>query len=91
MKVVLEKYLGRTVGVNLEKTHHIDAAELVAVGDESFSVDSSVDGHLHHVMYTNVVQVIEDPAGVEVRHLFTANERFNLIIKIGHIVAYVAA
>ena len=91
MKEVLTRYIGKTIGVNLEKTHHIDAAELVTVGDDSFSVHSSSDGHLHHVMYTNVVQVIEDPDGVEVRHLFTANERFDLIIKIGHIVAYVAA
>ena len=88
MKNVLEKYLGLVVGVNLEKSHHIDAAELVAAEDDHFTLHSAVDGHLHHIPYANIVQIIEDVNGVEIRHLFTANERFVLVIKIGHVVAY---
>ena len=91
MKEVFKQYMGKIIGLNLEKSHHFDAAELVAVGDESFSVRSPADGHLHHIMFSNVVQAIEDPDGVEIRHLFTANERFNLVIKIGHIISYVPA
>lgn len=91
MKDVLVKYVGKVVGVNLEKSHHIDAAELIAVFDNYFTLNSSIDGHLHHIAYSNIVQVIEDAQGVEIRHLFTANEQFELVIKIGHVVAYTPA
>lgn len=91
MHDVLSKYVGKPVGINLEKSHHIDAAELLAVHEDYFTLRSSVDGHLHHVMYSNLMQVIEDPDGVEIRHLFTSNERFALVIRIGHVVAYTPA
>lgn len=91
LRSLLEKYLGKTVGVNIDKTHHIDAALLIAVHDDFFTLRSSGDGHLHHVTYANIVQVIEDDNGVEIAHLFTANERFDLVIKIGHVVAYTPA
>lgn len=91
MKALMTKYLGRVVGINLERSLHFDAAELVAAHDQYFSVRSPADGHVHHIVYTNVVQVIEDPDGVEIRHLFTATERFELVIKIGHVVTYVPA
>jgi len=91
MRDVIRKYLGQVVGANLEKSHHIDAAEVIDTNDSYFSLRSAVDGHLHHVMYTNVVQAIEDPGGVEIRHLFTANQRFELIIKMGHVVSFVPA
>jgi len=89
MRELIRRYVGKVVGANLERTHHIDSAEVVEAHEAYFTLRSSTDGHLHHVMYTNVVQAIEDPAGVEIRHLFTANERFELVIKMGHVIAYV--
>ena len=91
MNDVLAKYVGKEVGINLDKSHHLDAAELIAVHADYFTLRSAVDGHLHHVMYSNIMQVIEDPDGVEIRHLFTSNERFQLVIRIGHVVAYTPA
>ncbi len=86
MKEVLGKYIGTTIGINIERMHHIDAVELLSVGDSYFSVHSSTDQHVHHIPYTNVVKVIEDDQGVEIRHVFTSNERFNIVVKIGHVV-----
>ncbi len=86
MKAVLEPYLGKTIGINIDRIQHIDAAELVGVADAYFSVRSSIDRHLHHVPYTSVVKIIEDPDGVEIRHLFSMNERFELVVKMGHVV-----
>ena len=43
------------------------------------------------MMYANIVHVMEDVQGVEIRHLFTANEQFELVIKVGHVVAYMPA
>ena len=91
MKDVLAKYLNKNVGINLDKANHIDAAQLVGAGDDYFSVRATTDGHLHHIMYCNVLQVTEDEQGVEIRHLFTSNERFQLVIKIAHIAAYTPA
>lgn len=86
MKEVLENYIGTTIGINIERVHHIDAVELLAVLDTHFSVRSSTDRHVHHIPYSNVLKVIEDSQGVEIRHLFTTNERFNIVVKIGHVV-----
>lgn len=46
------------------------------------------DQHVHHIPYANLVKIVEDDKGVEIRHLFTANERFNVVIKVGHVVTY---
>jgi len=86
MKEVLENHIGTTIGINIERIHHIDAVELLTVLDNHFSVRSSTDQHVHHIPYSNVLKVIEDAQGVEIRHLFTTNERFNIIVKIGHVV-----
>ena len=86
MKEVLECHLGKTIGVNIEKVHHIDAVELLSVSETYFSVRASTDNHLHHIPYTNVIKIIEDDEGVEIRHLFTINESFNIVIKMSHVV-----
>jgi len=86
MKEVLENHIGTTIGINIERVHHIDAVELLTVLDNHFSVRSSTDQHVHHIPYSNVLKVIEDGQGVEIRHLFTTNERFNIVVKIGHVV-----
>ena len=86
MKDVLEKHVGTIIGINIERSHHIDAVESMAVSDIHFSVRSSTDQHLHHIPYGNIVKAIEDENGVEIRHLFTTNERFNLVVKMGHVI-----
>ena len=91
MKQVLEKHIGTTIGINIERVHHFDAVELLSVSGSYFSVRSSTDQHVHHIPYSNVLKVIEDEQGVEVRHIFTANERFKIIVKIGHVVVQTIA
>jgi len=88
MKEVLEKHIGTTIGINIERAYHLDATELLAVHDTYFSVRPATDQHIHHIPYFNVLKVIEDDKGVEIRHVFTANERFKLIVKIGHVVVH---
>ena len=85
MKQVLEKHIGTSMGINIEQVYHFDAVELLSVCDTYFSVRSSTDQHVHHIPYSNVLEVIEDEKGFEVRDVFTANERFSIIVKIGHI------
>ena len=91
MKEVLAKHIGTTIGINIERVHHIDAVELLTVSDTYFSVRSSTDQHVHHIPYLNVLKMIEDDQGVEIRHLFTTNERFNIVVKIGHVVVQTVA
>lgn len=88
MKEVLENHVGMTIGVNIESPHQIDAVNLLSVSDDYFSVHSSTDEHVHHIPYANIVKAVEDENGVEVRHVFTSNERFNLIVKVGHVVVH---
>lgn len=91
MKDVLEQHIGETIGVNIERPHHVDAVELLSVSDTYFSVKSSTDGHTHHIPYNNVLKMIEDPDGVEIKHLFTMDESFRIIVKIRHVVAQMIA
>ena len=91
MKEILESHIGTTIGINIERVQHIDAVELLSVSDAYFSVRSSTDQHTHYIPYSNVLKVIEDSQGVEIRHLFTANERFNIVVKIGHVVVQTVA
>ncbi|MFP6642401.1 MAG: hypothetical protein VCF24_02385 [Candidatus Latescibacterota bacterium] len=87
MKSLLEGHVGETIGINIDRPHHIDAAEVLAAHDAYFSVQSSFRPTCasHPVR-----QPGQDRRGrcVEIRHLFTANERFNVVIKVGHVVTY---
>jgi hypothetical protein len=87
MKEVLDKHIGKTIGVNIERLHHIDPVELLTVADSHFSVRTPGENHVNHIPFCNVLKLIEDDQGVEIRRgLFTANQRFNLVVKIGHVV-----
>ncbi len=91
MRAVLQDHIGETIGINIDRPHHVDAAELLFVTDSYFSVKSSTDGHTHHIPYSNVLKAIEDRDGVEIKHLFTVDEHFNIIVKIRHVVAQMIA
>ena len=91
MKTVSEKHIGTVIGINIDKVQHFDAVELLGAFDSYLSVRSSTDQHVHHIPYTNVLKIVEDEGGVEIRHLFTSNERFRIIVKIGHVIVQTIA
>ena len=89
MKAVLSKYLGKTIGINIEKPLRLEAATLTATGDEHFTVVDDHKGYTHHFTYASVVQVIEHEGGVDVGGLFQHREHFPVVVKVGHLVEYV--
>ncbi len=90
MKKVLQKHLDQTIGLNYEKPFKIEAAKLIAVEENYFTVIDGQKGYTHHFSYFSVVQIIENPGGIDVGGLFTHKEHFDLIVKVGHLLQYVA-
>ena len=85
MKDILEKYLGREIGINIERPMRIDAAMLRAVHDDYFSVTDENKGYTHQFFYHNIIQVMEHPEGVDVGGLFEHKKHFSLVIKVTHV------
>lgn len=91
MKDILLPYLGKTVGINYERAFKIEAAKLTAVTDTYFSIVDSEKSYTHSFPYYGVVQVIENPDGIEIGGLFSHKENFPVVIKVGHLVEYLPA
>lgn len=85
MKVILEKYLNKEIGINIERPLRIDSAILTAIGDNFFSIVDENKGYTHHFSYSSIIQIIEHPDGIDVGGLFEHKKHFNLVIKVGHI------
>ncbi len=84
MKILLQPFLNTQIGINLERPLHIDAATLIAVQNEYFSVTDE-RGYTHHFPYGSVIQIIEHEGGIEVGGLFQHKQLFPLVIKISHL------
>ena len=85
MKDILEKYIQREIGINIERPLRIDSATLKSVSDHYFSVVDENKGYTHHFSYNSIIQIIEHPDGIDVGGLFEHKKHFNLVIKVGHI------
>ncbi len=84
MKEILAPYLGKEIGINIERPLRIDSATLKYVTDNYLSVVDHTKGYTHHFPYASVVQVIEHPDGIDVGGLFEHKKHFSLVIKIEH-------
>jgi len=91
MKKILLPYLGKTIGINFERAFKIEAAELCAVEEQYFSIVDGNKGYTHSFPYNGVVQIIENPEGIEIGGLFTHKENFPVVVKVGHLVEYLPA
>lgn len=91
MKTVLETYLNQEVGINYEKPFKIDAAKLVRIEEDHFSIVDDDKGYTHHFAFSSIVQVIENADGVDVGGVFSHKQHFPVVIKVGHILEYVPA
>lgn len=92
MKNVLEAYVGQRIGMNFRKPFHVDAVRLVAVAPGHFSVRELNNDNVRHFTWSSVVQVVENPAGIETGGgLFTHSESFAVVVKVGHLLEYAMA
>ncbi|PKN45105.1 MAG: hypothetical protein CVU59_09985 [Deltaproteobacteria bacterium HGW-Deltaproteobacteria-17] len=89
MKEILLPYLKQQIGINFERAFKIEAAELIDVTDTYFSIRDARNGNVHYFSWHAVVQIIENPAGIEVGGLFTHKETFTITVKVGHLTEYV--
>lgn len=88
IKTILEKYIGREVGANLERPMSIDTVTLTSVEEDYFSIKNEADGNECIVPYFNIVNLTENPDGVSVHGLFKSHKSHPLVIKIGHVIEY---
>lgn len=89
MQSILNKYLQKQIGINLDKAFHLQKVVLVAAEDDYFSIMSRSDDCLHHFPYSAIVQVIENPDGVPIGGFLQHKEVYALVVKVGHIMDYV--
>ncbi len=88
MKSILEKYLNKEVGINIENAFRFESARVTAVEDNYFSVVDKKQSYTHHFSYNCVVQIIENDTGVDIGG-FLSHKHFNVVIKVGHIMEFV--
>ena len=86
MRKLLMQHLNQRVGINYLRPHHIDPAVVVAAEKGYFTIRGEADEELHHYPYGNIIQVAEKPGGIEIGGPFTHKQRFDVIIKVGHLV-----
>jgi len=91
MKDVLTRHVNQEVGINLDRPFRVESALLLNVEHDYFTIQDHKNDYIHHFSYASVVQIIENPGGVEVGGLFTHKRRFPVVIKVGHLVEHVPA
>ena len=91
MKAILEKYVGSEIGINIERPLVVESVRLTAVCDGHFSVHREKDGNIYHIPFTNIVKACENAEGVVISSLFKHTQTYSLVVKIGHVVAYLPA
>lgn len=85
MQSILNKYLQKQIGINLDKAFHLQKSVLVAAEADYFSIMSSHDDCLHHFPYSAILQVIENPDGVRIGGFLQHKQMYALVIKVGYI------
>ena len=84
MKDTLEKYIGTTIGGNLDRLLVIESIEVVSVHETCFASRSLATGNTYFIPYTNILKIIENEDGIKLRRFFSAKKKFRAIVKIGH-------
>ena len=92
MKDILERYVGKEIGVNANKPFHIDSYLLESVEDLYFSVCQEKSSSRTHIPYHSIIRIIEDQTGgIHVGGLFQQKKDFPLVVKVAHYVTTVPA
>ncbi len=89
MQDILEQYLSKSIGINLERAFHLQKVTLMQAEKEYFTVASDHDDCLHYFPYSAILQVVENPNGVRVGGLFQHKETYSLVVKVGHMAEYI--
>lgn len=85
MKSILEPYIGKEIGINIERPLRIDSAILKNARDDCFAIVDENKGYTHYFPYSSIVQVMEHPDGIDIGGLFEHTKHFVLVIKVSHI------
>ena len=90
MKDIFERYVGKEIGMNVERPFHLDTFTVESVTDSYFTASREKNSNLFHIPYQNIIRVIEDDLeGIHVGGLFHQKRDFQLVVKIGHYVTSV--
>ena len=85
MKAILQRYVGKEVGINLYKPFNIDTFTIDVVEDNYITVSNQENSNLIHIPFQNVLQIREDELeGIHVGGLFHQKKSYGLVVKIGH-------
>jgi hypothetical protein len=87
MKLILQKYLNKEIGINIENAFRFEPAHIVAVEEDYFSVVDETKSYTHHYSYHCIVQIIENDNGVDVGG-FLSHKHFKMVVKVGHIIEF---
>ncbi len=87
MKKILLEYLNKSVGINLFKPNKIEPAEIKCLEDDYFTVYNESTDNLHHIPYSSIVEILENPKGVTTGFL-EHNSEWVFVIKLGHVLEY---
>lgn len=79
IKDLLSPYVGERIGINTTKAWELDAAELVGIQRDFFSV--RCDGLTHHIPYGQVLRVVEAVKGPVTTGMF-GNNRYAVVVTV---------
>lgn len=70
MKEALASYVGKTVAINLNRSHKVMTATLLAVSGDGFRISVEGDPNVYWIPYRTIEHIAENPCGVTEGHLF---------------------
>lgn len=92
MKDILDRHIGKEIGINAEKPHHLDTYTIISVADTYFTVTHEKNDNRIHIPFHSIIRMIEDDVeGIHVGGLFQQKRDYQLVVKIGHVVVSVPA
>ncbi len=92
MRDIFERYVGKEIGMNVDKPFHLESFTVALVTDSYFTVSQETNNNLTHIPYQNIIRVLENELeGILVGGLFHQKKHYPLVVKIGHYVTSVPA
>lgn len=86
MKHLVKKYINAEIGINLDKPSCLQQVTITEVNDTYFSVMSNSDQCLHHLPYSSVLEIVENPDGVKTGAFWQRKTYYALVIKVRHLI-----
>ncbi len=92
MKDILQRYLGKEIGINADKPYHLDPFTIESVEDDYFTVSNEKNSNLIHIPFHSILRIREDDLeGIHIGGLFHQKKDYELVVKIAHYVTTVPA